>query len=113
MKTLMTILAVLAACGDNQGDAPNLPAEQSCLAYEAMMVSVDDVYAVPSIVPAPAGLRIVVDRDFQSFMGASYPVPGGRMVWNVWIFRWFDGEYIGAIGRLDGGDVCRWYSPVI
>lgn len=113
MRKPIVVLAVLAACGDNQGSPPDLPVEQSCLSYEALMVSVDDVYSVPSIVPAPAGVRIIVDRDFQPFMGSSYPVPGGRMVWNVWIFRWFDGEYIGALGRVADGDVCRWYAPVI
>lgn len=113
MRIAALVFILFASCGDDvNGSVQDLPVEAPCLTYEAMMVSVDDPYEVPTIVPAPVGVRIIVDSNFDPFMGASYPVPGGRMVWSVWIFRWFDGEHIGAIGRADD-DACRWYAPVI
>ena len=100
-----------AGCLNKDTDIPPIPAVAPCVNYEAMMVSVDDPYTIPSIIPADFGVRIIVDRNIQPFMGASYPVPGGRMVWNVWILRWFDGEHLGAIGRGDD-DACQWYGPL-
>ena len=102
----------LVGCGDNATPDVDLPRSAPCVTYESLMVSVDDGDIVPSIVPAPAGVRIVVDASIQPFMGSSYPVPGGRMVWNVWVFRWYDGDHTGAIGRADGV-MCRWYDPLI
>lgn len=89
-----------------------MPRTALCVDYEALMVPAGDM-VVPSLTPASAGVRVVVDDDIQPFMGASYPVPGGRMVWFVWIFRWYDGDHLGALGRLDGGDTCRWYDAHI
>lgn len=111
MTRVVCVLFLLAACGDDV-TVPDFPDARPCTSYETMMISVDDAYVVPSIVPADAGIRIIVEASFQPFMGASYPVPGGRLIWNVWIFRWFDGEHLGAIGR-GAGDMCRWYPPVI
>ncbi len=106
-----TIIALsLIGCGDQRQPDDEMPSIATCIDYETYMVSVDED-VVPSLVPAPFGVRIVVDPTFHPFMGASYPVPGGRMVWNVWVFRWYDGDHLGAIGRVGDSDVCRWYQP--
>jgi hypothetical protein len=114
--TVIALVAVavflLVGCGDNRVLMEDLPRTAPCTDYEAYMVSVDED-VVPSLVPAPAGIRVVVDADFRPFMGSSYPVPGGRMVWNVWVFRWYDGDHLGAIGRVGDTTQCRWYEPHI
>ena len=111
-------------CGDNLIPVPDLPLprQMTCIDFENDMVpaNLHDV-VVPSLEPAPLGIRIIVDASFDPFMGSSYPVPGGRMVWNVWQYHWFDGDHLGAIGRVPDrevgdlvplGGVCRWYDPL-
>lgn len=100
---------LLAGCGADPRFMPDFPREAPCLDYEAFMVTADqDV--VPSIAPAPAGTRAVVDRDFWPFRGVFYPVPGGVMVSDVSVFRWYDGDHLGAIGRVIETGMCRWYD---
>jgi hypothetical protein len=111
----------LSGCVPECLELPPLPREAPCVQYEAATRSVDAELVVPSIVPAPFGVRIIVDEDFNPFGGSSYPVPGGRMVWNVWVYHWHDGDYLGAIGRVPDdqvsgpvprGGMCRWYDPL-
>ncbi len=116
-----TIVASLAGCavGDNLPGPSSamvpMPREALCTQFEADMRpalgDLDDL-VVPSITPAPAGIRIIVDIHFDPFMGSSTPVPGGRLVWNVWIYHWLDGDHLGAIGRVNNTTTCRWYDPL-
>lgn len=119
----MLLLAPLAlgGCGDNQTCLEPLPRVAPCVQFEADIRGVDEDLVVPSIVPADFGVRIIVDADFTPLMGSSYPVPGGRMVWNVWVYHWLDGDHLGAIGRVPDvqvvgpiprGGVCQWYDPL-
>jgi hypothetical protein len=123
---MAVMVAALAACGDNlpgPGDAGGFLHQAACTDFEADMLPADAELVIPSIVPAPLGVRIMVSADFDPFMGASAPVPGGRMAWNVWVYHWTDGDYLGAIGRVADADiirggaavprggVCRWYAP--
>jgi hypothetical protein len=107
----------LSGCGvDTAREIPPFPWEAKCVTYQRYFVSVDpkDADVMPAIAPAgPLGIRIIVDDDFHPFTGSSYPVPGGRMVWNVWTFRWYDGDRLGAIGRINNTERCRWYPPHI
>ncbi len=107
------------AVGDNDGPAFNASELAApCTLFEARIVPAGHDTEVPSIEPAPLGVRIVVDAKFDPFMGASSPVPGGRMVWSVWIYHWYDGDYLGAIGRVPDanddprGGMCQWYEPI-
>jgi hypothetical protein len=101
----------LGGCATDPWSSPDLPRTGPCAAYESQIVSVD-VDVTPSITPAPKGIRIIVpDSDFRPLMGASWPVPGGRMVWVVWLYRWYDGDHIGTIGRLGDTSMCQWYDP--
>lgn len=111
MRWLLLWSLMMVGCGDNDAAFPELPMSARCVDYEAMFASVDAPVETPSIVPAQAGVRIIVRSDFVPFMGSSYPVPGGRMVWNVWIFRWYDGDHLGAIGRKEN-DLCEWDEPL-
>jgi len=110
-----------AGCGDNVFVDPPRPRVMSCVDFENDMLIYDEEVVIPSIEPAPFGVRIIVDASFDPFMGSSYPVPGGRMVWNAWIYHWFDADYLGAIGRVPDRDVagvvprggmCQWYDPL-
>jgi hypothetical protein len=101
---------LLVGCSEGARPMPDLPREAPCLDYKAFMVPADQDI-VPSIVPAPVGVRIVVDRDFWPFTGIFYPVPGGVMVSDVSVFRWYDGDHLGAIGRVIETGMCRWYAP--
>jgi len=119
----MLVTLVLNGCGDNLPGPDAFLRQAACVDFEAEMRPADVELVVPSIVPAPLGVRIVVASDFDPFMGASTPVPGGRMAWNAWIYHWTDGDYLGAIGRVADADitrtgatvprggVCRWYDP--
>jgi hypothetical protein len=98
----------LAGCGDNLSVVDQLPSVSPCLDFEGAIRQVDDPLEVPSLVPAPAGVRAVVDAEFRPFIGASYAVPGGRLAWSTWVYHWFDGDHLGAVGRVDD-TVCRWY----
>jgi hypothetical protein len=109
---VLVVAILLVGCGDNQYPQPDFPRTARCVEYESYMVSADED-VVPSLVPAPGGVRIIVDDDIRPFWGASYPVPGGRMVWNVWVFRWYDGDHLGTIGRVGDTEMCRWYDPHI
>jgi hypothetical protein len=108
---LILTWAGCGTCGDNVTTRDPLPVVLRCVDYEALMASVDDPPMIPSIVPAPVGVRIIVSAAFRPFAGASYPVPGGRMAWVVWVFRWYDGDHLGAIGQAED-DLCRWYDPI-
>ncbi len=108
-------------CGDNLSIPEPFPRVAPCVQYEADFKSVDADLVVPSLVPAPHGIRIIVHASFNPFMGASVPVPGGRMVWRVWVYHWVDGDYLGTIGRVPDADVqgpvprggmCQWYDPL-
>jgi hypothetical protein len=107
--TLSLILG-MASCMDDPDPTP-FPREETCEAYLGNMRSVDDVVVVPSLTPANFGVRIIVAPDFNPLEGSSYPVPGGRLVWNVWIYHWTDGDHMGAVGRIEDTDMCRWYGP--
>ncbi len=126
IATMVMAMVVLwlSACGDNlPGADPGFLHQSACVDFEADMLPADAELVVPSIVPAPVGVRIVVDADYNAFMGASSPVPGGRMAWTVWVYHWISGDYLGAIGRVADvdvvrtggvvprGGVCRWYDP--
>ena len=108
----VAIAVILSGCGDNLSPDPlppdPLPVTAPCLDFERTIRQVDDPFEVPSIVPAPAGVRVVVDGAFRPFIGSSYAVPGGRLAWSTWVYRWFDGDHLGAIGRVDDA-TCRWY----
>jgi hypothetical protein len=115
------VVLTLAGCGDNllgpTASAGDFLHQAACTDFEAEMLPATADLVIPSIVPAPLGVRIVVASDFDPFMGSSTPVPGGRMAWSVWIYHWDDGDYLGAIGRIPDADtvprggVCRWYDP--
>ena len=108
----LAVACLLSGCGDNlrpDQDAPSdLPMTDLCFDFEAVIRQVDDPIEVPSLVPAATGVRVVVDADFRPFIGASYVVPGGRLAWSAWVYRWLDGDHLGAIGRVDD-TLCRWY----
>jgi len=108
----------LTGCGDNLPGPEAFLRQAACTDFEADMLPADAELVVPSIVPAPLGVRIVVAPDFDPFMGSSVAVPGGRMAWSVWVYHWTDGDHLGAIGRVADtggavprGGVCRWYDP--
>lgn len=77
-----------------------LPERTSCRYFDTLM-------SIGHLRPAPFGVRAIVDHDYDPYMGASYPVPGGRMTWNVWVL---DDAHLGAVGRVDRTDLCRWYA---
>lgn len=112
------LLLAIAACGDDLVAPPPFPWTGPCTQFVADMRGVDDDEVIPSIAPADLGVRIIVDADFDPLMGASVAVPGGRMVWSVWVYRWFDGDHLGAIGRVPDagvvprGGMCQWYDPL-
>lgn len=111
---------VLGGCalGDNFTPSEPFARVAPCTQFEADLLPTSAELVVPSLVAAPLGVRIVVDSSFDPFMGASVAVPGGRMVWNVWIYRWYDGDHLGAIGRVPDvvgdprGGTCQWYEPL-
>jgi hypothetical protein len=119
---LAVLLAVsLLGCGDNLTAPEPFPRVAPCTQYEADFRSVDSDLVVPSLVPAPFGVRIIVDAHFDPFEGASVAVPGGRMAWRVWVYYWLDGDHLGTIGRVADKDVtgpvprggmCQWYDPL-
>jgi len=90
----------------------DFPRTESCAYYMSLMRPVDERVEVPSLTPADFGIRIVVASDFEPLMGSSYPVPGGRMVWNVWIMHWYDRDRMGAVGRLGDSTECQWFDPL-
>jgi len=109
--SVAAIAVLLIACGDNTLPAmptDPLPSVAPCLDFEEAIRQVDDPIEIPSLVPASAGARAVVDSDFRPFIGASYAVPGGRLAWSTWVYHWFDGDHLGAVGRVDE-TMCRWY----
>lgn len=110
----LLVVGVLTGCGDNELPDEPLPQVQPCVIFETFMLADEpDVEApVPSLTPAPFGTRIIVDHDFQSFMGSSAQVPGGRLAWVVWVYHWYDGDHLGAIGRVGDTVACRWYEPL-
>jgi hypothetical protein len=117
---LATGLFLQTGCGVDTA-APPLPRVMPCIAFEALWRAHDADLEVPSMQPAPFGVRIIVDASFDPFEGSSVPVPGGRMVWKNWVWHWFDDDHLGAIGRVPDqqavgpvpiGGVCRWYDPL-
>lgn len=120
-KLWLWVLLVLSGCaiGDNLSPPdPPLPRIAPCTLFEADILPASSDLVVPSIAPAPLGVRIVVESHYDPFMGSSAPVPGGRMVWNVWVYHWYDGDHLGAIGRVPEaagdprGGMCQWYEPL-
>jgi hypothetical protein len=101
----------VTACVD-AGPCSVMPRYESCAFYMDLMRSDRRLDSEPpSIEPAEFGIRIIVDRDFNPLMGSSYQVPGGSLVWNVWKFRWYDGDHMGAIGRVGDSLQCQWFDP--
>jgi hypothetical protein len=118
---IAVLLVSLLGCGDNLTVPEPLPRVAPCTQFEADFRSVDDDLVVPSLVPAPFGVRIIVDAHFDPFEGASVAVPGGRMAWRVWVYYWIDGDHLGTIGRvadedvsgpIPRGGICQWYDPL-
>jgi hypothetical protein len=112
VKRVTAAATVLGMVGCMDDVPPcEIPRYESCAYYMSLMTSVDNGAEAPSITPADFGVRIIVAPDFHPLMGSSYPVPGGELVWNVWTFHWYDGDYMGAIGRIDDSLQCRWFEP--
>jgi len=117
LAALVVELMLLTGCL-SAPDVP-FPDQEPCVTYEAAMAPAGTTTTY-SMSPAPLGVRIIVDDTFYPFMGASTPVPGGRMAWSVWVYHWDDGNHLGAIGRLidddfedvPRGGMCRWYDPL-
>lgn len=119
---IVAVLFAILVSGCLDAEAPcdePLPSEMPCTTFEAMFRPERGPVVVPSVVPAPWGVRVVVDPHFDPYVGSSAPVPGGRMAWSVWVFRWWDGDHLGTIGRVPDpprpppiGGTCRWYSPI-
>lgn len=106
---LLLVVGVLLLQGCVDGPGP-LPLEATCAAYRADMDQ--PAGSVPSLERAPFGVRIVVAPDFQDFAAVAWPLPTGTLVMEPWIYHWFDGDHLGAIGRgAEPGD-CRWYVPI-
>jgi len=87
-------------------------AVQSCDDFGKAILPWVATPTVPSITPATYGIRMIAPTDFDPFFGASFLVPGGRLVWVVWIYHWYDGDHMGSIGRMSGGTTCMWYDPL-
>lgn len=109
------VIGALVGCGDNPlpgEEVPEFEVVQPCTSFEAVTMPwwVTDV--VPSMTPADFGVRIIVASDFRPFEGSSYPVPGGRMAWVVWVYHWYDGDRLGAVGRIGDTTDCKWYEPL-
>lgn len=111
--TALLCLGIAAGCGDNLQADPTepFPRLQPCGDFLAAVRHVDAELEVPSMTPATLGVRIIVADDFLAFDGASSPVPGGQLAWRVWVYHWFDGDYLGAVG-IAGDGMCRWYDPI-
>jgi hypothetical protein len=104
-------VAALSMTGCMDDISCEMPTYESCTFYMSLMRSVDDPGETPSLTPADFGVRIIVDTDFNPLMGSSYPVPGGRIAWNVWTFHWYDGPHLGAVGRINDSLQCHWFGP--
>jgi hypothetical protein len=90
-------------------ESPRL--EGSCDQYVADMMTAPP--RVPSLERAAFGVRVVVAADFQDFQGVSFPITTGRLVMEPWVYHWFDGDHLGALGiDHDQPDLCRWYEPL-
>lgn len=112
IRNIAPAAAVLSMTGCMDDTPPcDMPRYESCSYYMAIMRSVDYPVEAPSLTPADFGVRIIVEPDFNPLMGSSYPVPGGRLVWNVWMFHWYDGDHMGTVGRVGDTLQCRWFDP--
>lgn len=108
MNTMTLLALCLGACvtmtSDDVADDVML-SDAPCSYFDALIDS-------GSIIPVD--LEIMVDAEFVGYGGASYPVPGGRMVERAMVHY---GD-LGAIGRIvltDGTATeswCRWYSAI-
>ena len=109
MRTMPLLALLFGACvtqasvDDSGLTAP--PGDAPCVYYDSL---IDQGTIIP------IDLEIMVDSSFVGYGGASYPVPGGRMVERSMVML----GQLGAIGRIvltDGTadqPWCRWYSPI-
>lgn len=83
------------------------PSAAPCADYEADMVA--PAGQIPTLSRAPFGVRFVAPADFAALVGPTYPLATGTLVMEVWVYHWFDGDHVGAVGRTSSGG-CRWYA---
>lgn len=115
MKTLLTLLIVLSACGDNE-----MPQRATnCYYYELWQQNAASK-ALPYVQALPGHVRSeVAEQDFIAFFSHSHDLHNpsgtsiGTLIFDTEELHWVDGSVtIGAVGQFQGEGMCVFAESI-